>query len=226
MQLYFWTIIFPAVRIAFVGIALLSFFYYGVQLLLARHEDSAQTEAKNAYEMAITGCAVIMMVTILVDTFSPVTGVNPAPLGGALLNIIAYFKYILATVVTLRIVVQGVRLIALQGQGEGELEKQKKQFFNGLIGIAVILLANALVASFFPGAGTAVIAAETVGIANFLLTIGGALSLVTIIAAGGMLILSVDETWKDRAKKTISGTVIALVVMLSAYVLVTYFLAL
>lgn len=226
---YFWGTFFPMMRIAFIGIALLSFLYYSIQLLLARQEESVVAEAKSAYEMAITGCAVIMLTTLIVEAFAPASGgeiIRAGPLQTGLGMVVTFIKMALATVVFLRITIQGVRLILLQGQGEGETEKQKKQLLNGLFGVAAILLANALVNAMFPGAGTPIIGVELVGMANFVLTLAGMAAVVAVIVAGVMLLVSVDEGLKDRAKKTISGAIIGIVIILSSFAIVNYFLAL
>ena len=227
---YFWGFMFPIMRIIFIGIALISFFYYSVQLLLSRQEESAISEAKSAYEMAIFGCGIVMLTTLLVETFTPgIPGpfVKDAPLKTGLGQVILYLKLALAAVVLMRITIQAVRLILLEGQAEGELEKQKKQFMNGLFGVAAILLANSLVSAAFPGAaGAAILATELVGIANFLLQLAGVAAVIAVIVGGFMLIISVDEGLKDKAKKTIQSAIIGLVVIMCAYVIVNYFLAL
>lgn len=229
VNLYFWGTAFPILRVLFIGIALISFVYYSIQLMLARQEESAITEAKSAYEMAIFGCAIVMLTTIIVDTFTPGTPgqfIKEAPLRTGIGQVILFIKLALSTIVLLRITIQGVRLILLEGQAEGELDKQKKQFFNGIVGVGAILLANSMVNAVIPGANSAIIGVEMVGLANFLLQLAGGLTTVAIIAAGFMLIVSVDESLQERAKKTITGAIIALVVILCAYVLVNYFLAL
>ena len=61
------------------------------------------------------------------------------------------------------------------------------------------------------------------GIINFTLTLIGALAVFTIIIAGIMLVLSVDEGLKDRAKKAIVVAVVGLIVALLSYILVRFF---
>ncbi len=230
LNAFFWGSVWPALKIAFVGIALCCFVYYSVQLMLARSEESTINEAKSAYEMAIFGCALVALTAAIVEAFAPSGNPNdlvrPAPLINAVNQAIFFFKAALAGIVIMRLTIQGVRLILLEGQSQGETDKQKKQFFNGVFGVAAILLSNALVAALYPGANSGILAVELVGMANFLLELIGALAVVSIIIAGAMLIISVDESLKDRAKKVISCTMIAIVVVLCAYVLVNFFLAL
>ncbi|TSC78983.1 MAG: hypothetical protein G01um101425_829 [Candidatus Peregrinibacteria bacterium Gr01-1014_25] len=229
LNAYFWNTAFPFLRVSFVGIALLMFVYYGIQLMLARQQESVQSEAKSAYEMAIFGCVLVMLASMIVETFTPgIPGafIKPEPLITGLTAVIFYFKAALTAVVIMRITIQGVRLVLLEGQAEGEMEKQKKQFFNSLLGVGLVLLANAIVAAAYPGARSGILATEIVGFANFLLVLAGGAAVLAFIAAGVMMIVSFDESLKDRAKKTMFTTVLAIVVILTSYVLVNYFLAL
>ena len=230
LNAFFWGSVWPSLKVGFVGVALCCFLYYSVQLMMAKSEESNINEAKSAYEMAIFGCAVVILTAAIVESFAPSGNPNdlvrPAPLITAVNAVIFFMKLVLGAIVLIRLTIQGIRLILLEGQSQGETDKQKKQFFNGIFGVAAILLANALVAALYPGANSGILAIELVGMANFLLVLMGGFAVITIIIAGFMLILSVDESLKDRAKKVISGTVIALTVVLCAYVLVNFFLAL
>lgn len=230
VQAFYWGSVWPSLKVAFVGIALCCFVYYSIQLMLARSEESTINEAKSAYEMAIFGCAIVMLTAAIVDSFAPSGNpddlVRPDPLLLAVNQVIFFMKVVLAGIVIFRITVQGIRLILLEGQSQGETDKQKKQFFNSVFGVAVILLANALVAALYPGANSGILAIEIVGMANFLLSLVGGLAVIAMVVAGIMLVVSVDESLKDRAKKIIATTVIAVVVVICSFVLVNFFLAL
>ena len=63
-----------------------------------------------------------------------------------------------------------------------------------------------------------------VGIINFTLTLIGALAVFTIIIAGLLLVLSIDENLKDRAKKAIVVAVVGLIIALLSYILVRFFI--
>jgi len=64
---------------------------------------------------------------------------------------------------------------------------------------------------------------ELAGIARFLLTIFGALAVIGILAAGVMLIVSVDESLKDKAKKLVIACMIALVIVIASYGIIDTF---
>ena len=99
--------------------------------------------------------------------------------------------------------------------------------------------ANAIVAAAYPdsipsvivafsgrGGSPLTIVAQLVGLANFLLTFLGVLVVVLMVAAGIMLIVSVDEGLKDKAKTVVKTSIITLAVVLCSYVIVNAFITL
>lgn len=221
--------IFPMFQTLFLALALIMLFWYALQLLLESGEEATVTEAKQAYEYAIFGGAVVAFASLIVASFGvgpDVAGtalVNPGPISTVIIKIIIYLKVMVSALVTVAIFIQGFRLIALQG-AEGEMEKQKKQFFYTLVGVAMILLAEVVITAMQPPAGSGILSAEIAGIANFVLAIFGLMAVIAIVIGGGMLVLSVDESMKDKAKTIIRDAVIAIVVVLASYSLVTYVL--
>ena len=92
------------------------------------------------------------------------TLINQQPVVDALDLVVRYMRLMVSAAVSLLIVYQGVRIILLQGQ-ESEIEQQKKRFFHGLLGVAIVLLANVVVSAFFPQTnGTAILNTEFVGV--------------------------------------------------------------
>lgn len=232
--------IFPAMRVLFIGVAVGMFFYYAGTLLIESGEEQKVSEVKGAYQYVITGAALVSLASMIVEA----TGTNSAAIAGAggfivnatactiLDNVITGLRLALATLVTVHITIQGIRLILLQGV-ESELEKQKKRFLYGLAGVAVLLLANPIVNGVMPtpgcvlgGGGPESLAQEISGVGNFLLTLLGAAFVLSIIVGGALLVVSTDDNIKERAKKTIFGSVVGLIIVLSAFVIVKYFLGL
>lgn len=226
LNTYLSTAVFPMFRTLFIGVATVMFFWYAGTLLLQSSEENAVTEAKEAFEYAIFGAFVIGVATLIVDAFGGAassTLVNPAPVQTGLNNAIDYIKAIVAALATLHIVVQGFLLILTQGK-EGEVEKQKKRFLYGILGVAMILLVTPIINAIQPGSNSSILATETRGFANYLLVFFGALAVIAIVVGGVMLVISTDENLKEKAKKTISGAVIALVVVMASFAIVDYFL--
>jgi uncharacterized membrane protein YozB (DUF420 family) len=90
------------------------------------------------------------------------------------------------------------------------------------IGVAISLVAFAIVhavADNDPG----LLVEEMKGIILFLLTIFGTLCVVALIVAGVFLVISFDESLKDRAKKVVIGTLTALVFVLVCYTAIVTF---
>lgn len=215
--------------IAFFAVALLFFFYYAIRLMLEGEEENTITEVKSAYGYGITGAVIVSLAGFLASSFSdPTAIINPAPIEDGLSLVITFMRLAVSISMTAAIVYLGVRLILLQGQ-ESEIEEQKKRFFNGLLGVAIIILAETVVSAFFPtaiigGSGAVTLAREIVGIINFILTLLGALALLAFVVAGIMLIFATEDALKDRAKKTIFTTVISIIVVFSSLLIVHFVL--
>lgn len=223
---YVTMIIFPAIRTGFIGVATVMFAVYAGRLLFQADEDQTVTDIKNAYSSAVTGAVFISIATFIVDSFGrPASAVlvNPVPITFAINNVIGYFKIIIGVLLSIVITTQGIRLMLLQGQ-EAEIEKLRKRFLYSLLGVGVILLANVIVEAVQPGANSVVINEEVRGIVNFALELFAGLAVLSILVAGAILILSPDESSKETARKIVFATVISLIVVLSAYSIINYFL--
>lgn len=215
----------PILQYIFYVVALAMFFYYAIRLVMESEDESTISETKSAYGYAVGGAAIVSLADNIIAAVGPgyatATLINIAPVVSGIDYVVFYMRLIVATVVTATITYQGCRMILLQGQ-ESEMEEQKKKFFNSLIGVVIIQLAFVLVNAFLPGTGSIQLAVEIVGIVNFLLELIGALAILSFIVAGIMLLVSTNEELKDRAKKTMFTTVIALVLVLLSYVIVRF----
>lgn len=222
-------------KTAFLAVAIIFFFYYGIRLLFEGEDENTVTEVKSAYGYGIAGAAIVSLSSLFADSFSnPTLIINPVPIEGGLGLVILFMRLAVSISMSAAIVYMGVRLILLQGQ-ESEIEEQKKRFFNGLLGVAIIILANTVVGAVFPStllgtvmgnSGSVTIASEIVGIINFILTLLGAMALLAFVIAGIMLIFAADDALKDRAKKTIFTTVVTLIIVFSSLLIIHFILAL
>ncbi len=218
--------IFPAARVIFLATAILMFMIYALRLIFDPDSSDTSSSTKLAYGYGIIACAIVGIATFIVEAVGQdarSTLVNQAPLETGIGNIILFMKLIVAALVSLFLVIQGIRLIVKQGSEE-EFANARTQFIHTVMGIAVILVANVLVTSFFPGTGSTSIAIEIIGMVNFALTILGALAVICVIIAGIMLVISIDESLQDRAKKAIFTAIIALIVLFCAYAIVNFFI--
>lgn len=223
---YLWFTLTPAAQSIFVATAILMFLQYSLKLLFDPDSSDTVSTTKVAYGYGIVACAMVGIASFIVSAVGQEargTLVNDAPIYSAINNIVLYMRLIVATLVTVFILIQGIRLIVKQGSEE-EFKNAQMQFMHTIMGIAVILLANILVEAFLPGNGSTILSVEIVGIINFALTMIGALAVFTIIIAGILLVVSIDEALKERAKKAILVAVLGLIVALLSYVLVRFFI--
>jgi hypothetical protein len=123
----------------------------------------------------------------------------------------------------------GFRIIALQGN-ETEVEKQRKSFFNGLLGLVILLLARIAVMTIVgsvgagPGGPTPIIV-EVAGMAKFLLEILAGLAIIALMASGVFYIISLhSDERKQRGRRIIISCVIILIVVIAAHTLVATFI--
>jgi hypothetical protein len=219
----------PALETVFLAVAIAYFFYYAIRLMLESEEDSIVSETKSAYSYAVAGAVIVSVSGLIAQAVGPgfatATLINPAPVTSGLDAIVFYIRLMVSAAVSAGIVFQGFRIILLQGD-EGEVSQQKKRFFNGLIGVAVVTLGNIIVEGFLPSSGPGMLTIQIVGICNYLLEIFGALCVLVFLAAGFMLVISTDEALKDRAKKAMFTTTISLIVVLSCLIIVNFVVAL
>lgn len=226
LSMYINNVIIVGLEVGFVGIAAFMLLIYSITLVSQGYEENTATQIKTGYAYAIAGAAIVSLSHMIVQAFSPtLTGpsiINTQPLNTGFSNVIIYFKIILSVAVTFNIIYQAVRLIVSHEQGE--IDKAKTRLLFGFIGVAIILLANAIVTAVNPQTGSASsLAIEIVGVTNFLLTIFGFMAVLAIIIAGILLVISVDESLKDKSKNIIKTAIISLAVILAAYAIVSTF---
>lgn len=230
LSLFVMNRIITAMEVIVVAVAIIVLFINAVRMTVLSSQENTVTESRTSYVHIISGLAIIGLSRWFVLAFSPPnTGaalVNTGVVEQGVGNIVTYFKLIIAITLLVNIAVQAFRLITSQGQQE-QVDKAKSRFIAGFIGAGIIMLANVLVISVMPGfGGSSQIALEIAGMANYLLMILGFLVLLAIVTAGVLLIVSVDEGLKDKAKNIIKTSIVALIVVLTSYALVTAFIVL
>lgn len=217
-------------EVGFIAAILLVLFFAAMNMVIYGHDESAVKDGRMAFVYCIAGAAVTSLARWFVMAFSPSeTGqrlVNQAIVDQSITNLLIMFRLVLATALLGNIVAQAMRLISSQGDDD-QRGKAQKRLIASFVGAGFVMLANALIVAVNPTMGSSSdIADQIVGIANYLVTILGFASVVAIIAAGILLIVSVDEKLKDKAKSLIKTSVVALIAVLTAYALVTAFISL
>lgn len=219
--------ILPQIIIAIEGVALIALFYYGVRMILQAQNENVLTEARKSFIYAIVGFACLAAMYRIADAFifaTPFQPVNPVPFNEQLSVVGAYLVRIAEGILVLNTVFNAFRLMTSQGD-EGAAEKARKAIIQNIIGVVLIFLAD--VGMRAVGAadnGQLIIIQELAGLANFILELIAAVSIIAILVAGILLIISVDESLKDRAKRIITGTLITLVIVIASYTLINIFI--
>jgi hypothetical protein len=212
----------PSMYVVFGAVAGIYLMINTIKMVTEASDEGVVSEAKGNIIHIIVGCVVVGGAALIVESFGVGYGLrllNPAPVSTLLTYVILFFRLILGTALMVNIVIQAFRILSSQGDS-GAQEKGRKRLVMGFIGVGFMLLASIIVSVAVPGANTAPLIIELVGIANFLITLVGALCVVAIIIAGICYVISVDESFKDKAKTAIKVGIVTLVIMLLAYAVV------
>ena len=224
----------PAARTILIGIVVIYFFWYAVTLIIEGSNENTLTESRKAFANAAFGLAFIAIGTLLVDTFSPSvtvgTLVNASPFYRGVELVAEFLTLVTGGFLVFLISVSGFRIIALQGN-ESEIEKQKKSFFNGLLGVVILLFARVIVLAIVPSSslggniGPLGLVSEIAGIIKFLLELVAGLAVIALIASGVYFITSLhSDERQQRARRMLTSTVIVIIIVIASHMIVTTFI--
>lgn len=223
---YIYTHIFTALRVFFIAVALVMLFINALNMVIHSSEESAVTEATTGFVNTIIGAAVVGLASLIVDAVAPNPSTlvhDPSAVASGIDDVVLFLKSGVAIMLLANIVLQSFRLIFSRGLEE-KITRAKTRLIGSFIGVVLIMLANAIKAALAPGSNAGIISVEAVGIANYLLTFIGALAVFVVMIAGVLLVLSIEESLKDKAKIMIKTAIAAVVVVLVAFALVNTFL--
>lgn len=216
------------VRMVFIGVCTAYFAWFGLNFIARGSDESALTEGRRAFGYAAIGMGIVGVASLLVQAFAPsFTGaaiVDPTPFAEAAERIVTYIMLVTGTFLVFTISFSGARLIVLQGN-ESEIEKQRKHFFNGLIGVVLLLVARVLVTAILPSGGPDLIVVEVAGMVKFLLEIVAGLAVIAFIASGLLYLVNLhkDER-KQRAQRILLSTIIILIIVILSHTLIATFI--
>ncbi len=215
-------------EIAFVALALGALFLSAMNMVIFGEQEDVVKQSRTQFIYAISACGVVSFARWIAEAFAPqYTGadlVNHVYVETMVGNVIALFKISLVLLISVNLVIQGMRLITSQGE-QDQFQKASKRLIGTFVGAAFVLLANTLVQALLPGAsGSGIVANEFAGVANYIITAIGFGAVVVIIVGGGFLVLSVNDGLKDKAKTMVKTAVVALVAVLVSYALVNTFI--
>ncbi len=205
--------------IAFYGIAAAAIFYYGVRMIVESYNENAYSNVKNSFVFVFCGFCVIAISMAFANSFYLTT--SPVLLSGGLNSIIAFILSGAAGVFVLIVVIAGLGMITTQGD-QAAFDKWTKILRNNCIGVVLMMIAIPIMNAVTRNA-PGLIVLQLTGLALFLLTIVGFVCIIALIIAGILLIVSIDESLRERAKNIIIGTLISLVVVIISYTMILTF---
>lgn len=215
---------------AFWGISFFALVYYSIRMIVESNKDEAYTDMSNAVIYTLVGFGVIACALAFATVFTTtglsgdaVTDVQPMVAKDSIDSARQFIITLATGIFVLLAVVSGLRMISTRGD-QGNFDKSRKVLVGSCIGVMIMFIANFIVMA-VDGRDSMLIIEEMKGIALFLLTFAGFLCVLALIIAGIFLIISVDEGLRDRAKKTIIGTLIALAIVLCSYAVILTFVA-
>ena len=219
---------------ALTGVAGAAMFYYTVRMIVDAYNEKAFTDVINSFTYVLCGFFVIGLATAFNNAFigagtTPSTlttsGIpfNPSNLTPGINSIASFIAKGAEGAFTLVVVVAGLRMVTAQGD-EGTFDKWRKVLIGNCIGVMLILIADSIRVAIQTPNDPGAIVEELRGIGLFMLTIIGFASVLALIIAGILLIVSVDESQRDRAKRAVIGTLISLLFVIASYTLIVTFL--
>lgn len=220
--------------IMFTGLLFGMLLFYGIKLLLGSRSENIVTEVRQAYLHAFVGCVIVGGAFFLANTFASNTNqlVVEGAFNAVTSNVIQFIAGLIATLVLVNVVVQGIRLVV--AMEDGDIDKARKGFISGMIGAGIAILAIPFVRVFtnvetaggggIIGVGIGEALLQLLGIGRYITLIFGALAVFGILAAGIMLVVSYDESLQDRARRLIIICLVALIICLAAFGIATLFI--
>lgn len=147
---------------------------------------------------------------------------------GYILGLVRFLQSLIGGAAVFYIILSGVKIIASFGNPE-EIANHKKGLLYSIIGLLVVLLSKNFIYFFITDPTTGSLGAnytqgliDLAGITNFLLTFVAVASLVVLLLAGVTWVANFgNEDMVSKAKKMVVGSIIGIVLSLSAYAIVS-----
>ena len=202
-------------REAFAGLLVLMIVLYGGKMIAFSQEESTIAESKSSLIYgAIAGVVVALAEAIAAVTSPGRAEVNAGALAGYVDGFADYFNYIAFAVVVANTVVQALRLASSHGSQE-RISSATKRLIYGVIGGLLAVVARQIVVSVSTRNFSPVLS-QIQGFLDAVVEVAKYAAPTAIGIAGLMLIISVDESLKEKAKTVIKTVFIALTLILVA----------
>lgn len=225
---YLTDIVVPAIKVIFIGVGVLYAAWYAMMLLVGGSDDSVQKQHRSAFSAAAQGMAVMGVAVAIVQMFAPsAVGnalVDVSPFTVAVDRVVDFITMATGAFLVFIISYSGLRLIVLQGN-ESEIETQRKNFFSGLLGVVLLLLARVIVQALLPSGTPLLLVAEAGGMIRFLLEIIAVLAVLSFLVSGVLFLVALhNDTLRQRARRILLSTIIILLIVVFSHLLVSTFI--
>ncbi len=232
----FWDNIVPIFKYVMVAAAILFYTLYLYQMVVSSGDEEGISKSYKNLLWGILGFAVIAVAIDVAEGFDVwVNGgdfVNRDRINESQRRLVSYFQLLAGIVAFFYIFFAGFRMITAAGDEE-IITAQKNHIKWGFVGLIFVMLADpAINLIFYPNEGTdglgdqelSVLFAEGLGVLKFFLTFTGVLALISLVVSAFLYVTSFgDESATEKAKKNIIGSLIALVIIVMAFVLIAVF---
>jgi len=212
----------------------------GTRIVIGSSNEETVTKMKTSLLWITIGLVIIMVAESATVIFSTGGGgfvIKPEVASSAaqekVFIVITFIKYLLSGVTLLFLFIAGMRMVTARGNEE-IITKQKTSMQWGFIGLMTIVLIEPILKSIYTvsksGTGTKTVQApietisQIIGVVNFLLTFLGALSVLFMIGGGILYVTAMgNEEQTGKAKKTLIGAVLGIIIAYSAYAFIRTF---
>ncbi len=230
----FYNFVLPQFKYIFAFVALLIWVVYLLTLVGSAGREEMISEQRKNLGWGIAGFVVISLAVDIGNAFAPTNAnadiINQAGAEQIFARITAFIQVALTPIAIATVFYAGYKFITANGEEE-TISSAKKIFQWGFSGLLIAMFAEPLVRTVFypdsgaPGEGEIEsFAQQMVGLLRFILTFLGVLAMASFIVAGGYFVTSFgDEDRHRKAKEIIGGSLLGIVIILSAFALVAVF---
>ncbi len=209
------------------GLAAGFMFYYGFRMVTESGNESAIGNARKSFIYALTGFAVLaagsqIRTALFLGSNSTTNPIpfEPTALADQINQLGVYLVQASQGILLIMFVFAAFRLITSGGDESAATNARKNMVHYGAAAI-IMMTSTTLVRAFFYPSSVGNLIIDIAGVIRFAMGFLGAFSVIALIIAGIMLILSVDESLKDRARQTIIGTLASLLIALFSFAILT-----
>ncbi len=240
-----------SLKVVIGAVAVLFIIIAGVKLVASGGNEEEFTKQSTTIIWGIIGLFVIGLASEISDIFKVSNGsdilsnANEALQKTRIFNrvvevVMTFLKYIIGSISVAFVIRSGLRMVTLGGN-EDEVGKDKKSIMYGILGLAIILMADPIIKKVFfkvdtnafpglqavrPGIDAGRLIQEIAGVTNVIAAITGPIALLALVGASLMYALAGgDEEKTAKAKKIIQWAIIGIVIIYGSFAIVSTFVA-